>query len=278
MRYRNVIQEQAPRPIRAPLRRTHPPATSNDHSRQPLIEEPLINIHDTPSRFEDAKEFASAISRSLSARLLPFVLRAKKTVKQLFSLHARQLSRYYKQFKTTKRLSRPAIATLAVYVVIIVGSYIALQQFSPSAGPITATLGDNASQQRPSTNEKPTFATILPQGKSIDSLGGWARVSPPDRDPVFAFVDTLGEQQITISQQPLPNSSSENTEDTIQSIAYDFSAKERRIASDGTVYYVGTSSNGTQSIITGKDQLLILIKSPAVISNDNWSAYIASLR
>lgn len=276
MKYRNHLRTPD-RQLHVSPRHTQPPAKPRNDTAQPGKVEPLINVHDTPSRFEAAKELASAITQSISSRLSPFLLRARKSVKRLLSTHTQQMFQYYKEFKTTKRLSRPATVTLAIYVLLIIGGYVGLQQFSPSAGPITATLGDNASQQRPSTNEKPTFATILPQGKSIDSLGGWARVSPPDRDPVFAFVDTLGEQQITISQQPLPDNSSENAEDVTRSIAYDFNAKDRHTAEDGTVYYVGTSSKGPQSVITSKENLLILIKSPAAIEIDEWSAYIASL-
>lgn len=278
MKYRNHLDKTPNRHLHVAPRRAKLSPDPKDHGPRPQTDEPLIDVHDKPSRFEDVKELTSAITQSISTKISPILLRTHKTIKRAAILHAQQISRYYKEFKATKRLSRAALVTLSVYAIVFIGGYVGLQQLSPSNQSMSATLGDNGTQQRPATNEKPTFSTILPQGKSIDSLGGWARVSPPDRDPVFAFVDSLSEQQITISQQPLPVAASENAADKIKSIAYDFNAKERHTADDGTEFYVGTSSKGPQSVITGKNDLLILIKSPAAIEIEDWSTYIASLQ
>jgi hypothetical protein len=95
---------------------------------------------------------------------------------------------------------------------------------------------------------------------------------------VFAYIDTLNRIQITVSQQPLPTDFSSNPDEDIKEMALDFNAKERVVADDATVYFVGTSTKGPQSVITTKNNLLILIKSPVQIKNEQWSRYIADLK
>lgn len=277
MKYRNHLDTTGSRPLRVAPRR-HMTPVPKITATKPTIETPLIDVHDTPSRFEDFKDFSTAVTQPVISIISSSLAKVRQTFLRILKNHRKQLYRYYREFKTTKRISRSAILTLALYFLIVSGSYIAFLQFGRSDRPISATLGDNASQQRPATTETPDFQTVLPKGSSISSLGGWNRVSPPDRDPVFAFVDTLDERQITISQQPLPRTSADSPADTIRSIAYDFNAKDRHTADDGTVFYVGTSSKGPQSIITGKNNLLLLIKAPTAIDIDSWSRYIASLQ
>lgn len=126
-------------------------------------------------------------------------------------------------------------------------------------------------------NQKPEFKTVLPAGKSIEQYGGWTRISPPDRDPVFAYADKLGGITITISEQPLPDNLKSNTEEGINKLANDFSAKET-LKVDGNTVHIGTSAKGPQSVIFAKNGLLILIKSTSKIDNKAWATYISSLQ
>ncbi len=122
----------------------------------------------------------------------------------------------------------------------------------------------------------PSYSTLLPSGKSIDSLGGWYRVSPSNSDPVYAFADRIGSVQLDVSEQPLPGSFTQNTAEQIAQLAQSFSANEKIVAGD-TIFYVGTSAKGPQSVILTKSDLLILIKSDSIIPNDQWAAYISAL-
>ena len=123
----------------------------------------------------------------------------------------------------------------------------------------------------------PPFATLLPAGHTADSLGGWYRVSPPDRDPVYAYVDHIGNIQLDVSEQPLPPSFQTNTSEQIAQLAAGFSATEKLAAGDVTAY-IGTSAKGPQSLILTKKGVLILIKSASIVTTDQWIAYIASLQ
>jgi hypothetical protein len=123
----------------------------------------------------------------------------------------------------------------------------------------------------------PDYSTVLPKGKDIKSMGGWTRVSPPDRNPVYAYVDHIGNAQINVSQQPLPEDFKKDTAEQVEYLARTYSANEK-ISVGKTTVYVGTSARGPQSVIFTKDDALILIKSTVKISNDQWAAYVDSLR
>lgn len=126
-------------------------------------------------------------------------------------------------------------------------------------------------------SQAPQFDAVLPQGKTIEKLGGWVRVSPPDKDPVFAFVDVVNGVQLNVSQQELPQNLRTDTAKKVAELAEGFAANEKIIA-DGVEAYVGTSIRGPQSVIFVKNDLLILIKSSSRLTNQQWAAYIHSLR
>lgn len=125
-------------------------------------------------------------------------------------------------------------------------------------------------------NAKPTFATILPEKKKITDLGGWKRVSPPQKEPVFAYTDTLGSTPVSVSQQPLPPAFKNDPKSQVAELAKKFNATSK-IDVNGTDVYIGTSAKGPQSVIFVKKDLLILIKSQNKIDDMTWASYIASL-
>jgi len=127
------------------------------------------------------------------------------------------------------------------------------------------TLGNN-----------PEYQTVLPGGKSADELGGWKRVSPPEKDPVFAYADEVSGIPISVSQQPLPNSFKTDTASHVADLAKAYNATTKITAGDTTVY-IGTSAKGPQSVILTKKNLLILIKSQKTIDNVAWEEYVKSL-
>ena len=123
----------------------------------------------------------------------------------------------------------------------------------------------------------PNYPTLVPSGKSIEKLGGWTRISPENRDPVFAYVDTIGGVAASVSQQPIPNDLKNDTDAKLRTIALASNAT-RTIDAGGIKVYLGASSEGPQSAIFIKDQLLILIKATATVDDDDWKSYIDSLR
>lgn len=158
-------------------------------------------------------------------------------------------------------------------IVLTVGGYLLLPgtASTPRQGAgVTSEVLDTAA-------ERPDFQTILPGGKSINDLGGWRRVSPPDKEPVFAYTDNINDVHINVSQQQLPENFVADTPGNIAKLAEQFTAKEK-ITAGGEVAYIGTSAKGPQSVILAKNGLLILIKSSQQIPNELWGVYISSLR
>lgn len=130
---------------------------------------------------------------------------------------------------------------------------------------------------RTQPSQAPTYTALLPVQKSISDLGGWTRVSPPDKDPVFAYRDTIDGTAVTVSQQQLPASFKGDTANQVADIAKKFNATSQ-LDINGTTVYIGTSAKGPQSAIFAKRDLLILIKSQKTMSDAAWSTYITSLQ
>jgi hypothetical protein len=149
-----------------------------------------------------------------------------------------------------------------------------LDQSHPNHGNVPSAAAHTA-QDLP--RGAPSFATLLPVGKTVRTLGGWAKVSPPGRDPAYAYVDMIGSVQIQVSEQPLPANFRADTAHQIEQLAQSFDATDKLMA--GTVpVYVGTSAKGPQSVILAKHNLLILIKSAALVPDNKWVAYVNLLQ
>ena len=131
-------------------------------------------------------------------------------------------------------------------------------------------------ENQTATKESPNFQTVLPSNTSIETLGGWTRISPPENDPVFAYTDTINDVSITVSQQPAPSSFKNNLDTEVAEVAKKFNATSQLDA--GSVKaYIGTSAKGPQSVIFVKNNLLILMKSVQKIDDSKWISYIKSL-
>lgn len=163
--------------------------------------------------------------------------------------------------------------TLILIIIVTVSYLQSTNQNAATATKETKTVNKSGVL----TKGTPTYKTLLPAGKTIVQLGGWTRVSPSNVDPVYAFVDKIGEIPINLSQQPLPSELKDDTDNQLSLLASDFRAEEKLMVGNTTVY-IGTSAKGPQSVIFTKDNLLILIKSSVKISNEKWTSYINSLQ
>lgn len=172
-----------------------------------------------------------------------------------------------------RRLPPLTVVKIAVAAVLLItlGHYL-LSGHKAKAPTITPT----ATTQKLS-HGTPRYTTVLPAGKSINQLGGWTRVSPPDRNPVYAFVDKVGTVSLTVSEQPLPANLQHDSDQQISELAQNFSATDK-ISANGLTAYIGTSAKGPQSVILTKNNLLILIKSETALTNAQWVTYVSSLQ
>jgi hypothetical protein len=125
--------------------------------------------------------------------------------------------------------------------------------------------------------DTPKYPTILPSGKSIESLNGWTRISPPENDPVYAYTDGISGISISVSEQPIPASFVDNLDSRVSDLAKKYNATTQISAGD-TKVYIGTSAKGPQSVIFAKNDVLVLIKSQQKIADKEWIKYIESLK
>lgn len=166
------------------------------------------------------------------------------------------------------RLNKRSGAGIAIVLVLCLLVLVAVNRHSSTPGP--SPTSDATSQ--PSKDQ-----AVLPNTKSIEELGGWKRVSPPESDPVFAYNDVVDGVAISVSQQPLPDSFKNNTASHVADLAKKFNATTT-LKANGITAYLGNSSKGPQSVIFAKKDALIMIKSQNKISDKSWTTYLASLK
>ncbi len=135
----------------------------------------------------------------------------------------------------------------------------------------------NNSNEQSNSSVTPDFSAVLPASTSIDELGGWQKMTPPNSTPIYVYSDSIDNVAITVSQQTLPESFKDNTDAKIAELAKAYNATTP-INADDTKVFSGKSASGPQSIIFTKNNLLVLIKSRGVISNDAWASYIKALQ
>lgn len=181
----------------------------------------------------------------------------------------------------TKKRRLMVALTITILLCLLFGGLI-IQRLRPTtsssshkSSPVTQTSPTQVSSTL--IKETPNYPTITPDGKGVNQQGGWTRVSPPDHNAVYAYTDTISGVSLIVSQQPLPDSFKKDSSTAIKDLAASYNAN-RSLQVDGTTVYIGTSTKGPQSVICIKKELLILIKSSAVLNDTQWTAYISSLK
>jgi len=145
------------------------------------------------------------------------------------------------------------------------------------SGPKPAAANVSSHSAPTLTKGTPNYATVLPAGKTIDQLGGWTRISPKNRNPVYAYVDRIGSVQIDVSEQPLPAGFQANTDKEVAQLAKNFNASEK-VPAKSTSIYIATFADESQSVILSKDKLLVLMKSTSLLPPTKWVTYVNSLQ
>lgn len=248
----NLLTNQPQTPTLTP--KTKPPAAANTTPRREAASRATRPVSNTPTGSGKSHRRAKpADTLSLARR---FIHRA-----------------------TARPRRRTVAATGLALAVISVGGlmYLSSRDSGGSANQAAGAATGITSQTDAPAKGTPDYATVLPAGKTVEQLGGWTRVSPADRDPVYAFSDKIGNTPVIVSQQPLPEDLRGSTDEEIAKLAKNFNANEKVSAGDMTLF-VGKSAKGPQSIITYKGDLLILIKASAAVGNDQLVSYANSLR
>lgn len=167
--------------------------------------------------------------------------------------------------------NRRLVILAAIVILVGVGSALFAGRNSPP--PARAPSTSHVAKQLP--HGTPDYPTVLPAGKTIQELGGWTRISPQGRSPVYAYVDSIDKVRIDVSEQPLP--SNLQSRSAMEQLAQGFGDTEK-FTVNGTTVYLGPAAHGGQSLIFDENDILVLIKAVSPLSNDQWTQYISSLR
>jgi hypothetical protein len=174
----------------------------------------------------------------------------------------------------TKSRKKLVLATL------IVLSFVALKGLN-NKKPNTETLGASntaldQSAGLPVVNNL-SFDILYSPNFNNSSRPQIVNNSPPGNPPAYVYVDILADQTIQITQQELPDNLKKNQDTELKKIAESFNAPNI-IQIDETIVYHGLSDKlKVQSLVFIKDNLLVLIKSPQQLSDDQWAGYISTL-
>lgn len=167
-----------------------------------------------------------------------------------------------------KRPSKTALIVTVGIVLILVGFVIWKIA--------NARLESSKTTDHSQTSTTPPFKALLPTHTSIEKLGGWQKLTPPNNEPYYVYSDTIDNVPIKVSEQPLSQPFKADVEGRIAEVAKAYSATETFDA-DGTKVYIGINAKGQQSVIFTKNELLMLVVSEGEITHDAWKSYIKSL-
>lgn len=155
--------------------------------------------------------------------------------------------------------------TISICAAVVIVALIALFVWSPwRTSPGTPTI-------------TPSFSALLPKDTTISKLGGWRKLASPDGTTAYVYSDSIDGTSISVSQQSLPDSLKDSDGTKLADMAKSFNATKVMTAG-ATKVYIGTSASGPQSVIFSKNDILVMIKSAAVIKDASWTSYITSLR
>lgn len=209
----------------------------------------------------------------------PLKITAKKSIWSQIkhtAITLSHLSIYSKINKFFSKINRKVQITIALLIIVIAASGVYYFASNNATVAQTDKNQDNSYTATDLKKSSPDYSTVTPAKKDVDSLGGWTLISPPNSDPVYAYTDKIGEASIIVSEQLLPEDIKEDVAGGIAQLARSFNANEK-ITIGKTIVYIGTSSDGPQSVIFSKNNLLILIKSTKKINSDLWASYINSM-
>jgi hypothetical protein len=186
----------------------------------------------------------------------------------------------------TRRRKRRILLRRFTLVVLVVGLVLWWQwpniQRSTSTDSQQTNGTDSQSQQTAASvvdncdGNTPDFDVLTPNNKPVDELGGCVASPPGNESPYFVYLDTLKGINIQVTEQLLPEEFATDTQNKLANLAENYN---RTItAGDNTTVRLGSSSKGEQFLIFSKHDLLIIIKAAGTLNDEQWIAYIDSLK
>lgn len=125
--------------------------------------------------------------------------------------------------------------------------------------------------------EKPAFSILYPQGRSSSDMKT-VRVSPGGNAAAYAYVDTIENAQLKITQQELPERLQKDSDVELEKIAKDFQATSIIQVDESKIYHGYNEKTRVQSLIFIKKERLIFIAASEKLSDESWASYYLGLQ
>lgn len=224
------------------------------------------------------KDLLSPEAKDLAKKIKPKLQKTKHISKNILYSTWLSVKKYIKFFKlainkylNSKKLK---LATIPFVILLVVGIVVT----KPFSHHISVHDVQGASQSNSPSIEKdakPDFATLYPADKTIEQLGGFTRVSPPDSAPAYAFADAVENIKIKLTQQQLPDAL-KTSPTGVEDLAKRYNAT-KLLQVDNTNVYLGKSEKGPQTAIFTKDGLLVFVVAEKELSEIQWVRYVTNL-
>lgn len=166
--------------------------------------------------------------------------------------------------------------SVAILALCVLTAWYFLSRHQSTLSSQTSSSSSNSSNAPVLEKGTPDYDTVVPKGRTAATIN-WTRVSPPDHNAVYTYVDTVDKATLNVSEQPVPDNFKSNPTTSIEQLASSYNATQKLTVGTVTVY-IGTSTKGPQSTIFIKNNVLVLIKTDTALTTDQWIAYISNLQ
>ncbi len=220
-------------------------------------------------------ELLSPEAKGLTRKLKPLASKVKHHAKKSTGSAKLSVKKNIKLTKIIVKKHKLASAGVSFAILLVFAGGVGLVIKNHKNNVVVSDVqGVQSETPKIKTSVTPDFATLIPKGKDIQALGGYARVSPENSAAAYAYRDSMNDVPIIVTQQKKPESLSDQLK--IENLAKAYNAT-KQVQVDGTVVYLGKSEKGPQSAIFVKDDLLVLVKAEQEITDIYWVEYIGNL-
>jgi hypothetical protein len=164
---------------------------------------------------------------------------------------------------------KAAIAGGVVLLLTVVGGVVVIGGGKESGAP-PRVAGDTTNK----VEKMPEFDTVLPAN---DTEQISSAIAYDELRKTASYTDMLDSNQITVTQQQLPNRFKVNQQAELEEFAKEINCNQLIQAGD-TRAYAGVSVRGPQTVILIKNELLIFMTTDSEMPTGAWVAYIESLQ
>lgn len=177
---------------------------------------------------------------------------------------------------TLPKITAPKLPHIAIPWTKVVrwGGILVLLVIVVFAAPHILQLKTKQAQKQTATATKPAYAPLEPSSGE----GNVSGAQYDSKRQLYKYNDVYMEANLTVSQQPLPDTLREGKIKLKDIAQASIGETEKFDTIHGSVYIATDSTTGIQRMVIAHRQLLIFIQSSKALSNADWVTYIQTLQ